>query len=126
VFPQLAGLGRSSTAIYYGLVGPDEAASYLRDPVLGGRLVTAAEAVRTHLSGARPVRLEALMGSRIDALKLISSLTLFGHVATSLHAADPSPQFAAMEEHAEIILAAAARQGFARCDFTEKALGIRG
>jgi uncharacterized protein (DUF1810 family) len=126
VFPQLAGLGRSSIAMHYGLAGPDEAADYLRDPVLGGRLVTAAAAVRTHLSGARPVRLEVLMGSRIDALKLISSLTLFEHVAKSLHAADPRPQFAAMAEHAEIILAAAARQGYGRCDFTEKALGIRG
>ena len=110
----------------YGLAGPDEAADYLRDSVLGGRLVTAAAAVRTHLSGAPPLRLEVLMGSRIDALKLISSLTLFGHVATSLHAADPCPQFAAMAEHAESILGAAARQGYGRCDFTEKARGIRG
>jgi uncharacterized protein (DUF1810 family) len=42
VFPQLAGLGRSSTAVYYGLAGVEEAAAYLRDPVLGERLVTAA------------------------------------------------------------------------------------
>ena len=28
------------------------------------------------------------MGSSIDALKLVSSLTLFGHVARKLHAAE--------------------------------------
>ncbi len=38
VFPQLAGLGQSPTAVHYGLAGPDEAADYLRDPVLGERL----------------------------------------------------------------------------------------
>jgi uncharacterized protein (DUF1810 family) len=35
VFPQLAGLGQSSTAVYYGLAGAEEAAAYLRDRVLG-------------------------------------------------------------------------------------------
>ena len=66
VFPQLAGLGRSSTAVYYGLAGVEEAAAYLRDRVLGERLITAAAVVRTHLSdaGARPIRLAGLMGSR--------------------------------------------------------------
>jgi uncharacterized protein (DUF1810 family) len=123
VFPQLAGLGRSSTAVYYGLTGSEEAADYLRDDVLGERLVTAAAAARTHLSGTRPVRLEDLMGSSIDALKLVSCMTLFQHVAKELHAADPRPQFAAMAEHADAILAAAAAQGYERCTFTERTLG---
>src|SRR6267142_5739646 len=52
VFPQLAGLGRSSTAVYYGLAGVEEAAAYLRDQVLGERLVTSAAAVQAHLSGS--------------------------------------------------------------------------
>jgi uncharacterized protein (DUF1810 family) len=66
VFPQLAVLGRSSTAIHYGLAGSGEAADYLRDRVLGERLVAAAAVVRTHLADAkaRTVRLEELMGSR--------------------------------------------------------------
>jgi len=63
VFPQLQGLGQSSTAVYYGLSGAEEAANYLRDPVLGERLVTAAAAVRFHLASAPQVRLEELMGS---------------------------------------------------------------
>jgi uncharacterized protein (DUF1810 family) len=124
VFPQLAGLGRSSTAVYYGLSGPEEAADYLRDPVLGERLIAASEAVRAHLTAgtAHPVRLENLMGSKIDALKLVSSMTLFGHVAKTLHATEPRLQFAAMAEHAATILASAAAQGYRACSFTEERL----
>jgi len=117
VFPQLAGLGRSSTAVYYGLAGVEEAIAYLRDRVLGERLATAAAAVQMHLtgSGGRPVPLAKLMGSEIDALKLVSSMTLFAHVAKTLG-------LAAMAGHAEAILAAAAAQGYARCAYTEAQL----
>src|ERR1044071_7849790 len=73
VFPQLAGLGQSPMAVHYGLTGADEAAAYLRDDVLGGRLASAAAVVREHLERAEPPRLDTLMGSRIDALKLVSS-----------------------------------------------------
>jgi uncharacterized protein (DUF1810 family) len=124
VFPQLAGLGQSSTAVYYGLADVEEAAAYLRDPVLGSRLVGAAAAARAHLAGAgvRPIRLPALMGSEIDALKLVSSMTLFGHVATALAAAEARPEFAAMAAHADAILATATAQGYARCAYTEAQL----
>jgi Protein of unknown function (DUF1810) len=37
VFPQLAGLGRSSTARFYGISSLDEARAYLAHPVLGPR-----------------------------------------------------------------------------------------
>ena len=37
VFPQLAGLGRSSTARFYGIGSIDEARAYLAHPVLGPR-----------------------------------------------------------------------------------------
>jgi uncharacterized protein (DUF1810 family) len=123
VFPQLAGLGQSSTATYYGLAGADEAGAYLRDPVLGERLVAAAALVREHLSRTPIVRLEQLMGSRIDALKLVSCMTLFEHVAKTLCAIDPRPQYASLADHAERILAAAAAQGYRRCAFTEKIVG---
>src|SRR5712692_4422371 len=124
VFPQLAGLGRSSTAVYYGLAGAEEAAEYLRDRVLGARLVAAAAVVRAHLSGAqaRPVRIEELMGSEIDALKLVSCMTLFRHVAKTLYTGDPQPLFAAMAGHADAILAAAVAQGYSRCSYTEERL----
>ena len=122
VFPQLSGLGQSSTAVYYALSGPDEAADYLRDRVLGERLVTAASAVRAQLARTRPPRIEELMGSRIDALKLVSSMTLFRHVARTLQATEPHPRFATLAEHADAILAAAAAQGYEHCTFTEEQL----
>jgi uncharacterized protein (DUF1810 family) len=124
VFPQLADLGRSSTAVYYGLAGAAEATDYLRDRVLGERLLAAAAVVRTHLANAKThrVRLEELMGSHIDALKLVSCMTLFRHVAEGAYAADPHPRFAAMAEHADAILAAAAADGFGRCAHTEEHL----
>ena len=43
VFPQLAGLGFSSTARAYAMSGLDEAQAYLVHPVLGPRLREAAE-----------------------------------------------------------------------------------
>jgi uncharacterized protein (DUF1810 family) len=122
VFPQLAGLGHSSIAVYYGLEGAEEAAEYLRDPVLGERLAAAAAVVRAHLAKHPPLRLSELMGSQIDALKLISCMTLFQHAAKELHGADPQPRFAAMAEHADAILAAAAAQGYERCAYTLECL----
>ncbi|WP_212524038.1 DUF1810 domain-containing protein [Actibacterium sp. MT2.3-13A] len=72
IFPQLAVLGRSATAKYYGIENLAEARAYLADPVLGPRLEEAAEAVLTH-----PERdAEQIMGP-IDGLKLRSSATLF-------------------------------------------------
>ena len=38
VFPQVAGLGSSSTAQHYAISGLDEARAYLAHPVLGPRL----------------------------------------------------------------------------------------
>src|SRR6266508_989325 len=77
VFPQLAGLGRSSTAVQYGLGGTAEAAAYLGDALLAGRLVAAAAAVRAQVTpadgragGRGRFRLAEVMGSEIDALKL--------------------------------------------------------
>ena len=38
VFPQIRGLGRSSTANYYSIADIDEAKAFLQDPYLGGNL----------------------------------------------------------------------------------------
>jgi uncharacterized protein (DUF1810 family) len=78
VFPQLAGLGRSPTAQFYGLASLNEARSYLAHPLLGPRLTTCAQAVAAHAGRTA----HAIFGSP-DDLKLRSSLTLFD-------AADPS------------------------------------
>jgi uncharacterized protein (DUF1810 family) len=48
VFPQLAGLGRSSTARFYAIGSLDEACAYLAQPVLGARLAECTEAVLAH------------------------------------------------------------------------------
>jgi uncharacterized protein (DUF1810 family) len=76
VFPQLAGLGRSSTAQYYGIGSLGEARAYLQHRILGARLRTAIEAI---LPWARQRSAEQILGP-IDALKLRSSLTLFDRI----------------------------------------------
>ncbi|MBD3678209.1 MAG: DUF1810 domain-containing protein [Rhodobacteraceae bacterium] len=75
IFPQLADLGRSPMAQFYGLANLDEAAAYLAHPVLGPRLVEMSGLLLTHRSTAP----EEIMG-RIDAMKLRSSMTLFSRV----------------------------------------------
>lgn len=73
VFPQLAGLGRSPTAQFYGLGSLDEARAYLDHPLLGPRLRAATDAVNPW-AGKRTA--EQIFGP-VDALKLSSSATLF-------------------------------------------------
>ncbi|MBX3032256.1 MAG: DUF1810 domain-containing protein [Chloroflexi bacterium] len=76
VFPQLRGLGRSDMAWRYGIEDLAEARAYLAHPVLGPRLHTCARRLLT--APEQPV--EDILGS-IDALKLRSSMTLFGLAA---------------------------------------------
>ena len=76
VFPQLAGLGSSSTARRYAIQGLAEAEAYLRHPLLGPRLVEAAEAALA--VAGRSAR--EVFGSP-DDLKLRSSATLFARVS---------------------------------------------
>jgi uncharacterized protein (DUF1810 family) len=72
VFPQLAALGRSATARYYGLASLDEARAYAHHAVLGPRLRECARAVLTH-PDMTPLD---IFGSP-DNLKLQSCMTLF-------------------------------------------------
>jgi len=72
VFPQLAGLGRSATALRYGIADMAEARAYLAHPVLGPRLREIGAAMLRHEGRGA----EAVVGP-IDALKLRSSATLF-------------------------------------------------
>jgi uncharacterized protein (DUF1810 family) len=76
VFPQVAGLGHSATAVRYALSGLDEARAYLEHPVLGPRLLECVDAL-TALDDADPV---AVLGA-VDAVKLRSSMTLFAEAA---------------------------------------------
>jgi uncharacterized protein (DUF1810 family) len=72
VFPQIAGLGRSSTAQHFAISDLAEAVAYLAHPVLGPRLRECAR-VLTELPDKDAVK--AL--GEIDAQKLQSSMTLF-------------------------------------------------
>lgn len=118
IFPQLDGLGQSTAARHYGLRGPEEAMAYLRDPLLRARLLDVATVVATQLQHQPAPALVDLMGARIDALKLISSMTLFRVVAQRLQAHEPDAEYAELAARADEILAAAARQGFTPCAFT--------
>ena len=76
VFPQLRGLGDSSTADYYGIASADEARAYVTHPVLGARLRECVDL----LLAVEGRTAHEIFGSP-DDLKLRSSLTLFANVA---------------------------------------------
>lgn len=45
IFPQMKGLGKSETSIFYGINGREEAKAYIEHPLLGKRLLKVTEAV---------------------------------------------------------------------------------
>jgi uncharacterized protein (DUF1810 family) len=73
IFPQLRGLGRSTTAKFYGIGSAEEGHSYLEHQLLGGRLRECAEALLPW-GGRRSA--EQILGI-VDSVKLKSSVTLF-------------------------------------------------
>lgn len=75
VFPQLRGLGRTETARFYGLSGIEEAAAYLRHPVLGTRLVEISRALMQQAE-----RDALVVFGKPDNRKLRSCMTLFSKV----------------------------------------------
>src|SRR6266550_1606581 len=107
VFPQIEGLGRSSTARAYALRDLGEACAYLRDPILRARYEEIAAAVSEQL--VRGIRLEDLMGGRTDALKLVSSLTLFHAAAEQLAREDSI--FTSLAERLAALLGQTGEQG---------------
>ena len=72
IFPQIQGLGFSSTAQYYAIADLNEAKAYLKEPTLRARLLEISEALLT-LDSNDPTE---VMGYP-DDLKLRSSMTLF-------------------------------------------------
>jgi uncharacterized protein (DUF1810 family) len=76
VFPQVAGLGRSTTAQYYALDSVDDARAYLAHPVLGERLRSCTCAALAHAGTSA----HAVFGSP-DDLKFRSCMTLFALAA---------------------------------------------
>jgi uncharacterized protein (DUF1810 family) len=72
IFPQLAGLGHSSTARHFAIAGLAEARSYLRHPILGSRLLAC---TRTVLESTDRSAREIF--GQVDELKFRSCMTLF-------------------------------------------------
>ena len=76
IFPQIDGLGSSSTAKYYAIKSLDEARAYLAHPILGPRLLECADAA---------LQVEGRSASQIfgspDDMKLKSCSTLFAQVS---------------------------------------------
>jgi uncharacterized protein (DUF1810 family) len=75
IFPQIRGLGSSATAVHFAIASREEAAAYLKHPVLGPRLVECARLVL----GVKGRTSEQIFGE-IDSLKFRSSMTLFAEV----------------------------------------------
>jgi len=78
IFPQVKGLGFSSTAQHYGIADLKEAEAYLRHPVLGPRLI----AMSQELLALENTNASHIFGSP-DDMKLRSAMTLFASVKDS-------------------------------------------
>jgi uncharacterized protein (DUF1810 family) len=75
IFPQISGLGYSSTSAFYAIKDLEEAGDYLRHPVLGSRLIEISKAIL----GVQGKTANQILGSP-DDLKVRSSMTLFNLV----------------------------------------------
>jgi uncharacterized protein (DUF1810 family) len=89
IFPQIAGLGHSPTALRFAISSLDEARAYLAHPLLGNRLV---QCTRT-INAVRNRTAHQIFDSP-DDMKLRSSMTLFREAAK-----DPEPFRAAIERY---------------------------
>lgn len=76
IFPQLKGLGVSSTSEFYGISSLAEAKAYLAHPVLGPRLLEATQIILA----VQDRSLRDIL-STPDDLKFRSCMTLFEHAA---------------------------------------------
>jgi len=78
IFPQIDGLGYSSTAKFYAIKSKDETKAYLNHSLLGPRLIECSKVLLQH---------QGLSASDIfgfpDDLKLRSSMTLFSSISES-------------------------------------------
>ncbi|MCD7809489.1 MAG: DUF1810 domain-containing protein [Erysipelotrichaceae bacterium] len=76
IFPQIIGLGRSSTAVYYSINSVKEARDYYDNDILGKRLIEISESL-LELDNNDPMD---VMGYP-DHFKLCSCMTLFDYVS---------------------------------------------
>jgi uncharacterized protein (DUF1810 family) len=126
VFPQIDGLSTSIRSQTFALDGEEEAAEFLRDPELRSRLLTIARVVAEQLTTGGAKSLRALMGSDIDARKVVSSLTLFRHVARKPQEVETVDAYSSIAKIADEVLALAESQGYPPCGHTLRRIqGIR-
>jgi len=116
VFPQLKELGMSSTAKKYGLVDFQETCDYLQDPIL---FVNYNKIVQEVLFQLQYTSVKCLMGSSIDAKKLMSSLTLFREAADYLaNEKQSSYAYRTLQKNCNLILARASEEQLLPCQDT--------
>ena len=99
IFPQIAGLGHSSTARFYAIADRAEAAAYLAHDALGARLAECTDAM---LCWAGRRAADTILGG-IDALKFRSSMTLFEAVCSDARHARALDAFYAGERDARTL-----------------------
>ena len=101
IFPQMRGLGRSATAVQYGIASLAEAQAYAAHPMLGARL---RECCRILLDGPS-ADAHSIFGHP-DDLKLRSGVTLFKRAAPeeAIFADVLEKFFAAQEDQATLTL----------------------
>lgn len=116
VLPQLKELGMSSTAKRYGLVNFQETCEYLHDPLLFANYHKITQEILFQL---QYTSVRSLMGSSIDAKKLMSSLTLFREAADYLaNQKKPAHDYRTLQKNCELILARAAEEKLVPCKDT--------
>ncbi|HUS02544.1 MAG TPA: DUF1810 domain-containing protein [Chitinophagaceae bacterium] len=79
IFPQIEGLGHSSTAKYYSIKSIEEGKEYIAHPILGKRLLECSNII-LNIDGKSA---SAIFGYP-DDLKLRSSMTLFNYIVPQL------------------------------------------
>ena len=78
IFPQIKGLGASSTSQFYGIRSIAEVEAYMQEPELSFRLIECCE-ILLHLQNKTATEIFGY----IDALKLKSSMALFGEASNN-------------------------------------------
>jgi uncharacterized protein (DUF1810 family) len=116
IFPQIAGLGTSPTAVHYAIRDRAEADAFLTDPTLGTAYRELVDVVWTQVVTNR-VSVHRLFGSPDDH-KLVSSLTLFAGVAAALE----DTEWNRFVKRANEILDESETQQLPRCVVTQRFL----
>jgi uncharacterized protein (DUF1810 family) len=120
IVPQMKALGFSDNAKFYGIEDFDEACEYLRNPILFERYYEMVHIINQQLSKKPPLHLIQLMGAKVDAVKLVSSLTLFRGAAAylELHQGESNHNFKDLKNVCDKIYTTIAKQHFSSCQST--------